>query len=119
MRTGGFAKAKGFPLGGSCRQSRLMRGRAVRFEMFYVCIAPKPPLCKGRWHGEAVTKGLCSTMSQIGAHQCESVQSAPVAVGEGFYPSRAGCTIEMVRTIGVFVSALVQGNFAALYRRAG
>jgi hypothetical protein len=20
--------------------------------------APKPPLCKGRWHGEAVTEGL-------------------------------------------------------------
>ena len=19
----------------------------------------KPPLCKGRWHGEAVTKGIC------------------------------------------------------------
>ena len=23
------------------------------------CTAPKPPLCKGRWHGEAVTEGLC------------------------------------------------------------
>ena len=22
------------------------------------CTAPKPPLCKGRWHGEAVTEGL-------------------------------------------------------------
>ena len=22
------------------------------------CDAPKPPLCKGRWHGEAVTEGL-------------------------------------------------------------
>ena len=24
------------------------------------CTAPKPPLCKGRWHGKAVTEGLCS-----------------------------------------------------------
>ena len=24
------------------------------------CTAPKPPLRKGRWHGEAVTEGLCS-----------------------------------------------------------
>ena len=23
-----------------------------------LCTAPKPPLCKGRWHGEAVTEGL-------------------------------------------------------------
>jgi hypothetical protein len=24
----------------------------------YLSAAPKPPLCKGRWHGEAVTEGL-------------------------------------------------------------
>ena len=24
----------------------------------------KPPLCKGRWHGEAVTEGLCGTQKQ-------------------------------------------------------
>ena len=25
--------------------------------------APKPPLCKGRWHGEAVTEGLVGNLS--------------------------------------------------------
>ena len=41
--------------------------------------APKPPLCKGRWHGEAVTKGLCGTHQKIGTRQCESIKSIPVA----------------------------------------
>jgi len=30
-----------------------------------VCSAPKPPLCKGRWHGKAVTEGLCSEIVRI------------------------------------------------------
>ena len=36
-----------------------------------------------------MTKGLSGTHRQIGMYQCDSVQSAPIAVGEGFYPSRA------------------------------
>ena len=28
-----------------------------------ICSAPKPPLCKGRWHGGAVTEGLCSKIN--------------------------------------------------------
>ena len=28
------------------------------------CDAPKPPLCKGRWHGVAVTEGLLPTQWQ-------------------------------------------------------
>ncbi len=27
--------------------------------------APKAPLCKGSWHGEAVTEGLCGEMLRI------------------------------------------------------
>ena len=83
-----FCHAQGFPSGGSCRQSRLMRGSVVRFEMFSVCTAPKPPLCKGRWHGAAVTKGLCGGALQVGMHRCEPVQSIIIAVGAGFYPAR-------------------------------
>ena len=49
---------------------------------------PKPPLCKGRWHGEAVTKGLRGRHLQIGMHQCDLVQSNEIAVGAGFCPSR-------------------------------
>ena len=35
---------QGFPSGGSCRRSRLMRGRAVRFDMPPRFVIPKPPL---------------------------------------------------------------------------
>ena len=30
----------------------------IEFDKRQVCTAPKPPLCKGRWHGKAVTEGL-------------------------------------------------------------
>ena len=80
--------------------------------------APKPPLCKGRWHGEAVTKGLCSTQRQIGMQQCASVKSTRIAVGEGFYPSRrynvvnslAPTRIRMRRNVYVFDGASRAGG---------
>ena len=80
--------------------------------------APKPPLCKGRWHGEAVTKGLCSTQRQIGMQQCASVKSTRIAVGEGFYPSRrynvvnslAPTQIRMRRNVYVFDGASRAGG---------
>ena len=102
-----FAKFQGFPSGGSCRRSRLMRGGVVGFELSPRLRHPTPPLCKGRWHGEAVTKGLCGTMPQIGTRQCESVQSTTIAVGEGFYPARAGCTRKITRAIGKTVKHFV------------
>ena len=35
---------------------------------------PKPPLCKGRWHGEAVTKGLRSRALKIGTYSGEPAE---------------------------------------------
>ena len=32
---------------------------SINLNLFKSLHAPKPPLCKGRWHGEAVTEGLC------------------------------------------------------------
>ena len=54
-----FCHAQGFPSRGSCRRSRLMRGRFVVFGLSPRFGAPTPPLVtKGRWHGAAVTEGM-------------------------------------------------------------
>ena len=50
-----------------------------------------------------MTKGLRSRALQIKTRQCESVQSIPIAVGEGFYPSRAERTTKITRTLGASV----------------
>ena len=46
------------------------RPRAVSLVMrtiHLLGIRPKPPLCKGRWHGEAVTEGLSQRNMSISA----------------------------------------------------
>ena len=45
--------------GKTCEFAGVQAG-GEHFACVRFCTAPKPPLCKGRWHGAAVTEGLCS-----------------------------------------------------------